>query len=58
MPAVSKAQYNFMQGVAHGGIKAKGLSHKQAAEYVAGQSSKGLPKKVKKKKKTGVFDNL
>ena len=47
MPATSKAQYRFMQAVAHGTAKnkPKGLSKKEAGEYVAGQSPKGLPKK-------------
>jgi hypothetical protein len=48
MPATSKAQYRFMQGVAHGNIKAKGLSKAKASEFVKGQSSKGLPKRAKK----------
>jgi len=39
-----------MQGVAHGNIKAKGLSKAKAAEFVKGQSSKGLPKKAKSSK--------
>lgn len=45
MPATSKAQYRFMQGIAHGNISAPGLSKKKAAEYVSGQSTKGLPEK-------------
>lgn len=49
MPAESKAQFRFMQAVAHGGIKKSGLSPEQAAEYVGGQSPKGLPEKVKLK---------
>jgi hypothetical protein len=48
MPASSKAQFRFMQGVAGGSIKAKGLSKKKAAEFVKGQSPKGLPKRAKK----------
>lgn len=36
-----------MQGVAHGNIKTKGLSKSKAAEFVKGQSAKGLPKKAK-----------
>jgi hypothetical protein len=51
MPAKSKAQYRFMEAVAHGGIKKKGLSQKQAKEYVSGQKYKGLPAKAKKAKK-------
>lgn len=45
MPATSKAQFRFMQGVAHGNIKAKGLSRAKAAEYVSGQSPTGLPER-------------
>jgi len=45
MPATSKAQFRFMQGVAHGSIKTPGLSKAKAAEYVSGQSPKGLPEK-------------
>lgn len=45
MPAKSKAQFRYMQGVAHGSIKGKGLSRAAAAEYVAGQSPKNLPEK-------------
>jgi hypothetical protein len=48
-PATSRSQYRFMQAVAHGGIKKKGLSKRQAAEYVKGQSYKKLPEKAKKK---------
>ena len=50
MPAKSKAQYKYMQGVCHGSIKPKGkLSRSQACEYVQGQSPKGLPTRKKKK---------
>ena len=49
MPATSKAQFRFMQGVAHGSIKAPGLSKAQASEYVSGQSPKGLPARVPKR---------
>jgi hypothetical protein len=45
MPATSKAQFRFMQAVAHGSAKAPGLSKSKAAEYVSGQSPKGLPEK-------------
>jgi len=51
MPAKSKAQFRFMQAVAHGGVKKPGLSAGKAAEYVSGQSPKGLPAKVSKGKK-------
>jgi len=48
MPATSKAQFRFMQAVAHGTIKGpKGLGKAKAAEFVKGQSSKGLPKTAK-----------
>ncbi len=50
MPAKSRAQHRFMEGVAHGTIKAPGLSKREAVEYVAGQSPKKLPEKVKKHK--------
>lgn len=43
MPAKSIAQFHFMQAVAHGGIKKAGLSSDKAAEFVSGQSPKGLP---------------
>ena len=43
MPATSKAQYRFMEAVAHKGIKKKGLSPAKAKEFVAGQSYKKLP---------------
>lgn len=50
MPAKSKAQFRLMQGIAHGSIKPKGgLTRAKAAEFVSGQSPKGLPKKAKKK---------
>jgi len=48
-PATSKAQFRFMQGVRSGSIKAPGLSKAKAAEFVKGQSPKGLPKRAKKK---------
>jgi len=40
-----------MQAVAHGSVKKKGLSKAKAAEYVAGQSPKGLPLETKTKKR-------
>jgi hypothetical protein len=49
MPAKSKAQFRFMQAVAHGKAKSKGLSVKEAKEYVKGQSPKGLPEKKRSK---------
>jgi len=49
MPATSKAQFRMMQGIAHGSIKPKGgVTKAKAAEFVKGQSPKGLPKKAKK----------
>ena len=44
-----------MQAVAHGTAKKKpkGLSMKEAREFVSGQSPKGLPQKVKKRKYNG-----
>lgn len=49
MPAKSKAQFRFMQGVAHGDIKPKdGLTKAKAAEYVAGQSPKRLSERKAK----------
>lgn len=52
MPAKSKAQFRFMQAVAHGTAKKKpkGLSKEEASEFVSGQSPKGLPEKVRKQK--------
>lgn len=51
MPARSKAQFRMMEGIAHGSIKPKGgLTKAKAAEYVAGQSPKGLPEKAKRGK--------
>lgn len=40
MPAKSQAQYRFMQGVAHGRIKAPGLTKSAAKEYVSANSGK------------------
>jgi hypothetical protein len=54
MPATSRAQFNYMQAVAHGKARKKGGPTKaQAKEFVAGQSPKGLPTKAQKKKKKG-----
>jgi hypothetical protein len=49
MPATSKAQFRLMQAVAHGNAHLPGLSKEKAAEYVAGQSPKGLPEHAAKK---------
>lgn len=53
MPAKSRAQFRFMEAVAHGGVKKKGLSASQAKEYVSGQKYKALPAKAKKARKRG-----
>jgi hypothetical protein len=47
MPAISKAQFRFMQAVAHGDVKKPGLSASKAAEFVQGQSPKKLPARAK-----------
>lgn len=39
-----------MRGVASGDIKAKGLSRKQAGEYVKGTPTKNLPERKKRKR--------
>lgn len=51
MPATSKAQFRYMQWVAHKKGGNKGLSQAKAAEYVSGQSPKGLPEFSKPKRK-------
>lgn len=50
MPAKSKAQYRFMQAAAHNPKFAKkaGIKPSVAAEFVSGQSPKGLPEKKKR----------
>lgn len=54
MPAKSKEQFRFMEGVIHGGIKAPGLSPSKAKEFVENVDYQKLPKKKKKKR----FDKL
>jgi len=53
MPAKSKAQAGLMGAVCSGKAKnkPKGLSEKEACEYIRGQKTKNLPKRVKKKGK-------
>lgn len=53
MPAKSKQQFKLMKGIATGSIPAGGKrpSKAVAQEFVKGQSPKGLPKKVSKRKK-------
>lgn len=46
MPAVSKAQYLFMQAIKHGAFKKKGLSKAKAAEFTDSTDYKSLPKKI------------
>lgn len=48
--ATSQAQFQWMEGVSHGTIRAKGLTKKSAAEYIAGQSPEGLPNRIGPKK--------
>jgi len=48
MPPKSKAQSRFMRAVAQGDIKKKGLSRKEAREYVSGHSIKNLPERKRK----------
>ncbi len=48
MPPKSKKQAAFMRAVASGEIKKKGLSKRQALEYVAGYPTKKLPNRVKR----------
>lgn len=50
MPAISKAQVKFFRGIVSGKIKKKGLTKKQAAEFLKGTNIKSLPTRVKKTK--------
>jgi hypothetical protein len=50
MPATSKAQFGFMARVASGKQKVKGLSKKQAKEFLTGVNPNKLPARIKKKK--------
>ncbi|MDO8671230.1 MAG: hypothetical protein Q7O66_07335 [Dehalococcoidia bacterium] len=49
-PVVSKSQWNFMKSVAEGTRKAKGLTKKQAQEYIDGQNPADLPERIGPKK--------
>ena len=53
MPAKSKSQFRLMKAIAEGTYPSgyRGISKKVAKEFVDHQSPKGLPRKVKKKKK-------
>lgn len=55
MPATSKAQFRLMKGICEGGIPRsrwpKGMTKAKACEFIKNQSPKGLPKKVKKRKR-------
>lgn len=53
MPAVSKQQFRLMKQCAEGGPCPPGLSRKEAAEFVRGQSPAGLPEKKQATKKKG-----
>ncbi len=48
-PATSKKQFKFMSGICQGNITPpKGLTKKQACEFIKGQNSKDLPDKAAK----------
>jgi len=53
MPAKSKSQFRLMKAIAEGTYPSgyRGISKKVTKEFVDHQSPKGLPRKVKKKKK-------
>jgi hypothetical protein len=51
MPAKSKAQYRYMQAVAHGWKPEDGPSKEQAEEFVSKQDTKDYKKLPEKKKK-------
>lgn len=53
MPPKSKAQARFFRAVASGDIREKGLSKKQALEFVAHVPTKKLPERVQPKRKGG-----
>lgn len=48
MPAKSKAQYRFMEAIAHKGIKKSGLSVAKAKKFVKDQKYSELPEESKK----------
>ena len=60
MPARSKAQARLMYAVASGKAKKKpkGLSKKEAKEFVKGINYKNLPEKVKNKTKHNALKSL
>lgn len=49
MPATSKSQFRFMEGVQHGSIKAPGLSPSKASEFTQGVNYGRLKGKAKVK---------
>ena len=49
MPPKSKAQARFMRAAASGSISVKGLSKKEAKEFVEGHKTKSLPARKTKK---------
>jgi len=51
LPPKSKAQARFMGAVIAGKARKKGPTKKQAREFLRGHKIKGLPRKVRKKKK-------
>lgn len=52
MPVRSKQQLKYMYAVKNGDIKNSSLNKKQAQEFIfETKSTKGLPEKVKKKKR-------
>ena len=55
MPAKSKAQFRLFKAIWEGSLPSGylGISKKVACEYIKGQSPKGLPEKLTKKKKYG-----
>lgn len=46
MPAKSKAQLRFMEAVARGYVKQKGLSRAKAKEFTKGVDPEKLPEKI------------
>jgi len=53
MPAKSKKQFALMKAIAEGTYPSghRGITRKVAKEFIKGQSPKGLPRKVKTKKR-------
>ena len=52
MPTTSQRQFRYFQAVAHGSaLPPPGMTRAKAAEFVDGQSPKGLPETAHKAKK-------